>query len=112
MTADSALGLNLMNGGTGGLVYGFIILSVGFTFVYASLAEMASMSPTAGGQYQWVSEFSPAFCEKYLSYLSGWLCFTGWQAAIGAIAFLVGATVQVRYRLEPQKCFVFSPNRL
>jgi amino acid transporter len=25
---------------------------------------------------------------------SGWLCFTGWQAAIGSIAFLVGNSIQ------------------
>lgn len=28
-------------------------------------------SPTAGGQYHWVSEFSPRWCQKYLSYITG-----------------------------------------
>lgn len=51
-------------------------------------------SPTAGGQYHWISEFSPRFCQKYLSYLAGWLCLTGWQASICAIAFLVGNSIQ------------------
>ena len=37
----------------------------------ASLAEMASMAPTAGGQYHWVSEFAPASFQKPLSYIVG-----------------------------------------
>ncbi|KAF2264314.1 amino acid transporter [Lojkania enalia] len=90
----TTFGIGLTNGGTAGLIYGFIVVASGYSLVYASIAELASMSPTAGGQYHWISEFSPAFCQKYLSYLSGWLCFTGWQASISAIAFLVGNSVQ------------------
>lgn len=37
----------------------------------ASLAEMASMAPTAGGQYHWVSEFAPPSFQKSLSYIVG-----------------------------------------
>ncbi|KAF2729355.1 putative GABA permease [Polyplosphaeria fusca] len=98
----------LTNGGTAGLIYGFIIATIGYGFVYASLAEMASMSPTAGGQYHWVSEFSPRSCQKYLSYLSGWLCFTGWQAAIGSIAFLVGGSIQGLIVLHHPDTYVFE----
>jgi amino acid transporter len=76
------------------MVWGFIIVVIGFFFVYASVAEMASMAPTSGGQYHWVSEFSPRSCQKFLSFLTGWLCFTGWQAAIVAIAFLAGTVIQ------------------
>ncbi|ORX97502.1 amino acid permease-domain-containing protein [Clohesyomyces aquaticus] len=104
----TTLGLTLTNGGTAGMIYGFILTIFGFTFVYASLAEMASMSPTAGGQYHWVSEFSPRSCQKYLSYLSGWLCFTGWQAAIGSIAFLVGSTVQALIVLHRPDTYIYE----
>ena len=59
-----------------------------------------------------MSEFSPRWCEKYLSYITGplalsflgddiwltvstgWLCFTGWQAAIVGIAYLNGTIIQ------------------
>jgi amino acid permease len=33
----------LTDGGTAGLIWGFIIVSFGFLLVFASLAEMASM---------------------------------------------------------------------
>ncbi|KAK2871648.1 hypothetical protein FQN49_002971 [Arthroderma sp. PD_2] len=90
----SLLGFALLDGGTAGLIWGFIIVSSGFSIVFASLAEIASMSPTAGGQYHWVSEFAPPSCQKYLSYITGWLCSTGWQCAIVTIAFLAGTIIQ------------------
>jgi choline transport protein len=45
------LGFVLLDGGTALLFWGFIACAIGQTAVYASLAEMASISPTAGGQY-------------------------------------------------------------
>jgi len=35
------------------------------------MVEMASMAPTAGGQYHWVSEFSPKSAQRLLSYIPG-----------------------------------------
>jgi len=46
------------------------------------------------GQYHWVSEFAPRSAQKFLSYLVGWLCFTGWQCAITSITFLAGTVIQ------------------
>lgn len=40
----------LQDGGTAVVFWGLIVGLFGMTFVYASLAEMASMFPTAGGQ--------------------------------------------------------------
>ncbi|RAH58026.1 amino acid permease [Aspergillus piperis CBS 112811] len=84
----------LTDGGTAGLIWGFIIVTAGFALVFASIAEMASMSPTSGGQYHWVSEFAPRRGQKFLSYITGWLCATGWQCAIVAIAYLAGTIIQ------------------
>lgn len=36
----------MTDGGTAGLIWGFIGISIGFTLVYASIAEMASMYVT------------------------------------------------------------------
>ncbi|KAF7508647.1 hypothetical protein GJ744_009039 [Endocarpon pusillum] len=89
-----AVTVALINGGTAGLFWGFIIVAIAFLFIYASLAEMASMSPVSCGQYHWVSEFSPKYCQKYLSYLTGWLCTLGWQTGVAAGAFFVGTIIQ------------------
>ncbi len=61
----------LTDGGTAGLIWGYVIVTVGFVLVYLSLSELASMAPTSGGQYHWVSEFAPRSCQKYLSYITG-----------------------------------------
>ncbi|KAJ6127327.1 hypothetical protein N7523_002939 [Penicillium sp. IBT 18751x] len=88
------LSAGLTDGGTAGLIWGFIGVSLGFTLVYASIAEMASMAPTAGGQYHWVSEFAPKRGQKFLSYMTGWLSAMGWQCAIVSIAYLAGTIIQ------------------
>jgi choline transport protein len=62
---------------------------------------MASMAPTSGGQYHWVSELAPPKCQQYLSHLTGWMSTLSWQAATASGPFLVGtliqASVQVNY---------------
>lgn len=42
----------LTDGGPAILFWSLIAGTIGMSFVYASLAELASMYPTAGGQYQ------------------------------------------------------------
>ena len=64
----------LTNGGTAGGIWIYFIIIVGLSFSTLSMAEMASMAPTAGGQYHWVSEFAPRSNQRFLSYLTGWLC--------------------------------------
>ncbi|KAH1568396.1 hypothetical protein KXX17_001901 [Aspergillus fumigatus] len=76
------------------LTVGFLIVTAGFVLVFASIGEMASMAPTSGGQYHWVSEFAPRRAQKFLSYITGWLSATGWQCAIVSIAFLAGTIIQ------------------
>lgn len=49
----------LEDGGTPIIFWGIIAGVLGMTFVYASLAEMASMFPTSGGQYHFVSPIRP-----------------------------------------------------
>jgi hypothetical protein len=51
-------------------------------------------APTSGGQYHWVSEFAPVRVERFLSYVVGWLTFTGWQSAITAIGSIVAGAIQ------------------
>ncbi|KAL8850881.1 MAG: hypothetical protein Q9221_004194 [Calogaya cf. arnoldii] len=94
LVADNNLLFALTNGGTGGLFWGFTVACFACIFIYLSMAEMASISPTAGGQYHWVSEFSPRWCQKYLSYITGWLLAIGWQGAIVGLSFVAGTIVQ------------------
>ncbi|KAL9091371.1 MAG: hypothetical protein Q9159_001455 [Coniocarpon cinnabarinum] len=73
---------SLINGGFSGAIYQYLWVFAGYLTVIVSLAEMASMAPTAGGQYHWVSEFAPQRWQRFLSYLAGWTCTVAWQPAL------------------------------
>lgn len=86
--------LGFQNGGSAGLVYGFLIVWAGTAAVFASLSELASMAPTAGGQYHWVSMLAPVSSRKFFSYVTGWLTVWGWQANVASISYISGTLVQ------------------
>lgn len=48
---------------------------------------MASMAPTAGGQYHWISEFAPASCQKFLDFTSS----AGWDIGTACLVTQVAA---------------------
>ncbi|KAL5379176.1 hypothetical protein DPSP01_008625 [Paraphaeosphaeria sporulosa] len=84
----------LVDGGPAGLIWSYVWTFIGFSFVVASLAEMASMAPTAGGQYHWVSEFSPPSVQKPFSFFIGWMSTLSWQAGTASGPYLVGTLIQ------------------
>jgi len=69
----------MINGGTAGTFWMFVIASFGMLAVTFSLAEMASMAPTEGAQYHWVSELAPRKIQKFLSFLVGRYAFNNHQ---------------------------------
>ena len=83
----------LIAGGSAGLFWSLVWSYVGQSFVTLSLAEMASIAPTAGGQYHWVSEFAPKKAQKILSYMSGWLSTLAWQSFVATDSFIIGEII-------------------
>ncbi len=84
----------LIAGGLAGLFWSLCWAYTGQFLVVLSLAEMAAMAPTAGGQYHWVSEFAPRRYQKILSYTSGWLSAISWQSIIAIDSYIVGVIIQ------------------
>ncbi|OBT91591.1 hypothetical protein VE01_10363 [Pseudogymnoascus verrucosus] len=84
----------LLNGGPVSLVYGFILCFFGTLATCASLGEMASMSPTSGGQYHWVAQLAPRKYSILLGWYTGWASVLAWLAATAAPAFLGGTLIQ------------------
>merc|ERR1712000_457086 len=66
LTWRSSTRIGLINGGTAGLIWMYLVAWIGFLAVNTSMAEMASMAPTSGGQYHWVSEFAPRKYQKFM----------------------------------------------
>ncbi|RYP14807.1 hypothetical protein DL765_006108 [Monosporascus sp. GIB2] len=83
----------LIDGGTAGLIWTYLVCWVGFICTNMSIAEMGSMAPTSGGQYHWVSEFSPPRSQRFLSYM---------------IAFLAGSQIQGMIALNKPD-YTFEP---
>ncbi len=55
---------------------------------------MHDQAATASGQYHWVSEHAPPWAQRYLSYITGWLCIAGWQGGVTGIGMLVATIIQ------------------
>ncbi|MCJ1325156.1 hypothetical protein MMC10_001818 [Thelotrema lepadinum] len=72
----------LENGGSAGLIWGYLIIWLGIICVFITMAELASMAPSSGGQYHWVFILAPRSMRKGLSFLTGWLTTIGWQATV------------------------------
>ena len=93
-TLLGTIAFGLGNGGPSGLIYTYIVIFIGFSLVYTSMAEMASMAPTSGGQYHWVSEFAPRRYQKPMSYFIGWLSVLGYQIGATIGGFICGTIIQ------------------
>ncbi|KAI2618103.1 putative GABA transporter [Hypoxylon sp. NC1633] len=84
----------LLNGGPAGVVWGFLINWVGFVSVYTALGEMASMAPTAGGQYHWVAMMAPESCATFLAYMTAWMTTLAWQALAVSVGYIIATMLQ------------------
>ncbi|KAG6989781.1 amino acid polyamine transporter I protein [Physcia stellaris] len=79
----------------------YIFTFIGSIAIYTTMGELASMAPTSGGQYHWISMLAPSFCKKFVSYITGWLVICGWQAILAGSGYLGGnmlvALAQLNY---------------
>ncbi|KAF2772174.1 GABA permease [Teratosphaeria nubilosa] len=85
---------SLPNGGPAGAAYMWIACCIGLGLSTVSLAEMASMAPSSGGQYHWISEFAPRGAQKVLSYAVGWLTVLGWQVGLASVAYATAEQIE------------------
>lgn len=76
------------------------------------MGELASMMPTAGGQYHWIGVLAPDSCKRFLSYVAGkvltslirfgratdndigWITVAGWTLGTAAAAFTSSSMIQ------------------
>ncbi|KAK1811741.1 hypothetical protein LTR12_013876 [Friedmanniomyces endolithicus] len=93
----------LINGGRGGLFWSYIWTLAGYGLLAVSLADMASMCPTAGGQVRTarltlpykIADTRPSITGfQVLSYVSGWLSALSWQAGNASGLFLCAKLIQ------------------
>lgn len=86
---SSTVAQALVSGGAPCLFWNYIISFVGTMFVVLSLAEIASMYPSAGGQYHWVAVMAPSRTTLPASWFTAWISVGG-QTMLTASAALAG----------------------
>ncbi|RKL27153.1 hypothetical protein BFJ72_g13386 [Fusarium proliferatum] len=90
----------LASGGAPCLFYNFIASFAGSLAIGASLGEIASIYPTAGGQYHWVTALAPARFKKPAGWITGWISVGGLIALTSSPAFLGGLMTQALITLN------------
>ncbi|KIW73733.1 hypothetical protein PV04_01827 [Phialophora macrospora] len=78
--AASALSIALTSGGPVAILWGLLAAGLGQMAVALSLAEICSVYPTNGGQYEWVAVLAAPGYQRFLSYVCGWVLTASWWA--------------------------------
>ncbi|XXH01047.1 Thymidylate synthase [Hypoxylon texense] len=69
--------ISLSNGQSVTIIWGWVLLSLLSTAIAASLAEICSVYPTAGGVYYWAALLSTPRWAPIVSWITGWLTLVG-----------------------------------
>lgn len=69
--------ITLVNGQSVTILWGWVLLSLLSTAIAASLAEICSVYPTAGGVYYWAALLSTPKYAPIASWVTGWLTLVG-----------------------------------
>ncbi|KAL5338951.1 amino acid/polyamine transporter I [Aspergillus crustosus] len=91
--AGGSLLSGLYNGGPAAIVYGIILSTVGNLAIACSLAELASIHPTAGAQYHWTYFLAPRG-RRFISFFQGWITVFSWSALVCIAPYFIGTQIQ------------------
>ncbi|RYP49804.1 hypothetical protein DL769_011039 [Monosporascus sp. CRB-8-3] len=75
--------------------------------IAASMGEIASIYPTAGGQYHWVAALCPVAARSAASWITGWISIGGQIVLTASAAFAAGLQAQSLIILNSD----YSPTR-
>lgn len=81
------------------VLYGLILVSVFYTFISASLAELASSIPSAGGVYHWSSALSKKHGPSS-GFFTGYLNASAWLLSACSISFMMGNELVAMHMLR------------
>ncbi|KAL4806319.1 amino acid/polyamine transporter I [Aspergillus unguis] len=102
MAIATSFAIAIQQGGAFSLLYGIIVVAFAMLCTALSLAEMASVYPTAGGQYHFTSILASRRWSRGLSYFSGLAAIFSW-ICLGASIGLSGvnALMAIIIRWQP-----------
>lgn len=90
----------LTAGGPVSLIYGNLVITAMYGSAAVTLAELASVYPTAGGQYHFASIMAPKRFNKSISYVCGMIATVSWiicSASVCSVTSLCIAAIAEFY---------------
>ncbi|KAL8798375.1 MAG: hypothetical protein Q9182_006716 [Xanthomendoza sp. 2 TL-2023] len=91
-----AINVAIYNGGPPGIIYEFIAASVFYWIIAASIAELASSIPSAGGVYHWATITGGRY-GRACGWFAGWWNALAWLLGFASIVQIVAAQTVSMY---------------
>ena len=89
----ASLSLALPSGGPVAVIWGLVTAGICNLSLAASLAELLSAFPTAGGQYHWAYVLAPESIKVGISWVTGWVNLSGWVALVATNSSLASTLI-------------------
>jgi choline transport protein len=108
----ASFAIAIQSGGAVSLLYGIVLVTFAMLCTGVTLAELASVYPTAGGQYHFTSILASRRWSRSLSYFSGlaaifsWICL-GASIGLSGTNALMAIIIRWRREYEPQTWHYF-----
>ncbi|KAL6234760.1 hypothetical protein BDW75DRAFT_230860 [Aspergillus navahoensis] len=108
----ASFAIAIQSGGALSLLYGIIVVSFAMLCTGGTLAELASVYPTAGGQYHFTSILAPRQWSRGLSYFGGlaaifsWICL-GASISLSGTNALMAIVIRWQPAYQPQSWHYF-----
>lgn len=79
----------ISNGGPPGVLYEFLVVSVFYFLVAASLAELVSAIPSSAGVYHWASVTPGPRWGRLVGFFAGWWNYLAWSMGTASMAAIL-----------------------
>ncbi|KAJ0418276.1 amino acid/polyamine transporter I [Aspergillus carlsbadensis] len=89
----------LYNGGPMAVLYGLIVVSIFYGLISASLSELASAIPSAGGVYHWSSVVAGRY-GRATGFFTGYLNACAWLLSASSMSSILGNEAVAMYLLR------------
>lgn len=89
----ASLSVAIATGGTVSIIYGIVIIFLLYSCAALTMAELASVYPTAGGQYHFSSVLAPKKWNRPISYACGMIATSSWVALNASVNILAAQMV-------------------
>ncbi|KAK6435591.1 hypothetical protein LTR95_008221 [Oleoguttula sp. CCFEE 5521] len=90
----------LSNGGPPGVIYEFIVVSIFYWFVAASIAELASAIPSSAGVYQWATVTSGPRWGRVVGFFAGYWNWLAWGFGLASFTMILATTMVQMWALK------------